>query len=101
MTPWTVARQAPLSTAFPRQEYWNGLPFPPRGDLPNPGIDPRSPVSSALADGFLITEPGKPKIKNSADMFLILIMNLSYINHTKSDGLQFPKICFSSRRANP
>ena len=38
-TPWTVARQAPLSKEFSRQEYWSGLPFPPPGDLLNPGID--------------------------------------------------------------
>ena len=44
-TPWTVARQAPLSMGFSRQEYWGGLPSPPPGDLPNPGIDPVSHVS--------------------------------------------------------
>ena len=38
-TPWTVARQAPLSVGFSRQEYWSGLPFPPPGDLPSPGIE--------------------------------------------------------------
>ena len=43
-TPWTVARQAPLSMWFPRQEYWSGLPFPSRGDLPNPVIEPGSPA---------------------------------------------------------
>ena len=43
-TPWTVAYQAPLSTGFSRQEYWSGLPFPSPGDLPNPGIEPRSPA---------------------------------------------------------
>ena len=53
-TPWTVARQAPPSMGFPRQEYWRGLPFPPPGDLPNPGI---KPVSPALAGGFFTTEP--------------------------------------------
>ncbi|KAM7228961.1 hypothetical protein CapIbe_020249, partial [Capra ibex] len=37
-TPWTVARQAPLSMGLLRQEYWSGLPFPPPGDLPNPDI---------------------------------------------------------------
>ena len=42
--PWTVARQAPLSLGFSRQEYWSGLPFPSPGDLPNPGIKPRSPA---------------------------------------------------------
>ena len=46
-TPWTVAYQAPLSMGFSRQEYWNGLPFPSPGDLPNPGIEPRSPALQA------------------------------------------------------
>ena len=43
-TPWTVARQAPLSMEFSRQEYWSGLPFPFPGDLPNPGIEPGFPA---------------------------------------------------------
>ena len=42
VTPWTVAHQAPLSMGFSRQEYWSGPPFPPAGDLPNPGIKPTS-----------------------------------------------------------
>ena len=54
-TPWTVAHQAPLSTEFPMQEYWNGLPFYTPWDLPHPGIEPMSPVSSALASGFFTT----------------------------------------------
>ena len=44
VTPWTIAYQAPLSMEFSRQECWSGLPFPSPGDLPNPGIEPRSPV---------------------------------------------------------
>ena len=48
-TPWTVARQAPLSMEFSRQEYWSGLPFPIPGDLPNPGIKPTSLSSPVLA----------------------------------------------------
>ena len=48
-TPWTVAYQAPLSMGFSRQEYWSGLPFPSPGDLPNPGIEPRSPALQADA----------------------------------------------------
>ena len=48
-TPRTVAHQAPLSMEFSRQEYWTGLPFPPPGNLPNPGIEP---MSSALEGGF-------------------------------------------------
>ena len=43
-TPWTVACQAPLSMEFSRQEYWSGLPFPSPRDLPDPGIEPRSPA---------------------------------------------------------
>ena len=50
-----VARQAPLSMGFPRQEYWSGLPCPPPGDLPNPGIKCTSLMSPALAGGFFIT----------------------------------------------
>ena len=46
-TPWTVARQAPLSMGFSRQEYWSGLPFPSPGDLPDPGIKPGSPALRA------------------------------------------------------
>ena len=44
---WTVARQAPLSMEFSRQEYWSGLPFPSPSDLPNPGIKPWSPTLQA------------------------------------------------------
>ena len=52
-TPQTVADQAPLSMGFSMQEYWHGLPCPPPGDLPNPGIEPLSPVSTAwLADFY-------------------------------------------------
>ena len=47
MTPWTVAHQAPPSKGFSRQEHWSGLPFPSPGDLPDPGIKPRSPALQA------------------------------------------------------
>ena len=57
----TVARQAPLSIGFSRQEYWGGLPCLPLGDLTNPGIKPESPVSPALQLDSLPAEPlGKP-----------------------------------------
>ena len=63
-TLWTVAHQAPLSMGFSRQEYWSGLPFPPPGDLLNPGIklvSCASPESLALVGRILITgPPGKP-----------------------------------------
>ena len=45
VTPWTVAYQASPSMGFSREEYWSGLPFPSPGDLPDPGIEPRSPDS--------------------------------------------------------
>ena len=54
VTPWTVARQAPLSLGFSRQEYWSGLLFIFPGDLPDPGIEPASP---ALSGRFFTTEP--------------------------------------------
>ena len=55
VTPWTVAHQAPLPMGFFRQEYWSGLPCPPLGDLPNPGIEPASFMSPALTSGFPTT----------------------------------------------
>ena len=54
-TPWTVAHQAAPSMGFSRQEYWSGLPFPYPGDLPDPGIEPVSLMSPALAGGFFAT----------------------------------------------
>ena len=58
-TPWTVAHQAPPSMGFSRQEYWCGLPFPSPGDLPDPGIEPRSPALQA--DTLTSEPPGKPQ----------------------------------------
>ena len=55
-TPWTVAHQAHLSMEFSRQEYWNGLPFPSPGDLPDPGIEPTSPCLRTVG-GVFATEP--------------------------------------------
>ena len=46
--PWTVAHQAPLCVGFSRQEYWSGLPRPPPGDLPDPGMEHESPMIPAL-----------------------------------------------------
>ena len=64
VTPGTVPHQAPLSMGFPKQEYWSGLPFPSLEDLPEPGIEPESPVlqaASCITGGFFTTVlPGKP-----------------------------------------
>ena len=56
-TPCSVAYQAPPSMGFARQEYWSGLPFPSPGDLPDPGIEPRSPALQA--DALPSEPPGK------------------------------------------
>ena len=64
VTPWTVARQAPLSMEFFRQEYWSGLPFPSPGDLPTPGIKPGSPALQA--DASPSEPPGKPLLGKGA-----------------------------------
>ena len=83
-TPWTVSYQTPPSMGFSRQEYWSGLPFPSPGDLPDPGVEPRSP---ALQADTLTSEPlGKPQ---SGDKSFTSIMRklmsclqnkLSYVN---------------------
>ena len=52
VTSWTIAHQAPLSMGFSRQESWSGLPCPPPGDLPNPGVKPMSLMFPALAGVF-------------------------------------------------
>ena len=59
VTPWTVARQAPVSMAFSRQEYWSGLPSPTPRDLPNTGIEPVSPVFCIVGGLFTTEPPGK------------------------------------------
>ena len=58
VSPWTAARQAPLSVGFSRQEYWSRLPRPPPGELLNPGIEPRSPALQA--DSLQAELSGKP-----------------------------------------
>ena len=59
-TTWTVAYKAPLSIEFSRHEYWSGWPFPSPGDLPDPGIEPRSPALQA--DALLSEPPGKLRL---------------------------------------
>ena len=67
-TLWTVARQTPLSMGFSRQECWSGLPCPPPGNLPDPGIES---LSSALQVNSLPTEPpGKPIIEYKTGIYI-------------------------------
>ena len=67
VTPWTAAHQAPLSMVFPRQEYWNGLPFPPAVDLPHAGTEPVSP--ELRADSVTTELPGKPSYQARVHLF--------------------------------
>ena len=61
MTPWTAARQTPLSMGISRQEYWSGLPFPTPGDFLDPGVEPLSLASPELqVDSLPPAPPGKP-----------------------------------------
>ena len=77
--------QAPLSIGFSRQEYWNGLLFPPPGDLPNPGIEPVSVASLALAGGFFTpVPPGKPLYKPSLNACHVAGVVLELSNKEKS-----------------
>ena len=65
--PWTVACLTPLFMEFSREEYWSGLPFPSPGDLPDPGIEPRSPELQAV---FLSTEPQRKPAFYNIDLLI-------------------------------
>ena len=78
-TLWTIARQAPLSMGFPRQEFWSGLPFPSSWILPDPGIKPVSPALQA--DSFTTEPPRKPPK-------LLLLLLLS---HIRRQPLRLPR----------
>ena len=81
---WTVALQAPLSMGFPWQEYWHGLSFPSPGDLPNPGIEPTSPVLAGRF--FTIEPPGSPLLAISS------LQLLSCVQLFASHGLQHARL---------
>ena len=76
-TLWTVAHQAPLSMGFSWQEYWSGLPFHPPGDVPSPGIQPKS--STLQADSLPSEPPGKPGIQ-------LFTSQISFLHLTDSVG---------------
>ena len=73
-SPMNCTCQAPLSMGFSRQEYWSGLPYPPPGDLPNPGIKPVSLIS-CIAGGFFTAEPSRkplnltPNLRSAIDLW--------------------------------
>ena len=81
-TPWTVARQAPLSMEFARQEYLTGLPFPPPGDLPDPVDGNCVFCNSCFAGRFFTTvPPGKPHLIPIINLLLLLFWLLHTIPH--------------------
>ena len=69
---WTVALQAPLSMGFSRQEYWSGLPCPPPGDLPDPGMEPVSLMSPALTGRFFTPSATWEALYNVYSCYLLL-----------------------------
>ena len=71
VTPWTIFLQDDLSMGFSRQEYCSGFPFPSPGNLPDPGIEPETPV---LAGKFFTTEPSEKPFKEA--IILIIIIRL-------------------------
>ena len=91
VTPWTVARQAPLSLGFSRKEYWSGLPFLSPGDLPHPGIEPGSP--SLQVDSLPSEPPGKPTGSSFWENPLVnevLTYEIRSAGHSGSTGPQKP-----------
>ena len=70
VTPWSIAYQAPLSMGFSRQEYWSGLPFPPPGDLPDPEIEPVSPIMCVLVCACVLVAQSCPTLCNPIDCSL-------------------------------
>ena len=91
VTPWTVACQAPLSVGFSIQEYWSGLPFPSPGDLPDPGIKPRSPALQAHSS---------PTELWGGAMEDIRLLSLSYIVRIGYFVLKSVYVCFLGRIVN-
>ena len=91
VTPWTVAHQAPLSMRFSWQEYRSGVPYPPPGNFPDPGIKPTSLTSPALEGGFFATsataEIGKPRLYVRRDLCILLLPPFS------SSSLCLPQRC--------
>ena len=86
VTPWTVARQAPLFMGFSRQEYWNEEPFPSPGDLTDAGIEPRSPTLQQIL--YSLSHQGSPELS----VYLLLDCSPSSVNYLQTKGA-----CLASR----
>ena len=87
-TSWTVAHQGPLSMGFSRIEYWNGLPFPSPGDLPDPGIEPAFAVTPVSQADSLPAEPtGKP-VASYLSVSLVLMCPLCSLHSNWNNDLK-------------
>ena len=92
VTPWTVARQAPLSMVFSRKNYWSGLPFPSLGDLPNPGMET---VSTALAVRVLIFWATRETLDIYSTSILYLHLYLSIQVQSKKQNTEILKLNYN------
>ena len=88
LAPWTVAFEALLSVGFSRQKYWSGLSCPPAGDLPNPGTEPMSLMSPALAGGLFTTPPPGKLMLSSQGLSILKSSNWSRKQHKPSGEAQ-------------
>ena len=97
-TPCTVAYQIPPSKGFSRQEYWSGVPFPPPGDLPHPGIEPRSP--ELHTDAWPSEPPGKPPGKLCQGQPQLISLSVHQRSHhhkgTEDRGTRLPWHCLTA-----
>ena len=96
-TPWTEARQAPLSMGFSRQEYWSGLPCPAPGDIPTPGIKPASPVAPTFQADSLPLNHSYDSIQlqlsqNKVIVYDDLALSVQFSHSVLSDSLQPHKL---------
>ena len=87
VTPQTIAHQAPLSMGFPRQESWNGLPFPSPGDLPNPGIKPMSPAWQADLSLSHLGIPQLTAFYSKEKSFNTCLLSQAPLTHQAHQGL--------------
>ena len=88
--PWTVAHQIPPSMGFSRQEYWSGLPFPSPGDLPDAGIEPRSPALQADA------LPSEPPGKLSLSIYMYIHIHFQILFHYGlSQDIEYSSLCYT------
>ena len=96
VTPWTIPHEAPVSLRFSRQEHWSGLPCPPPGNLPDPGIEPASLTSPALAGRFLLASRASKAVHMGSGQVICFFLNwgpVSGVSGCWHKELWCPEIC--------